>query len=272
MSGSRFYKYQGAGNDFILFEEVVDLSPVVISRLCHRRKGIGADGVIVVDIESDGEARMRIFNADGSEATMCGNGLRCVARRMVDRIETRGGEPVRDVVVACGGKRYRASLVDGEIAVGMGWPSLVEEGPFSGRYGYRIDAGAPHLICITDKIGIGGFSEKARGLRYHDRFAPEGVNVGFASFLAKDHIRLRMYEKGVEGETLACGTGGTAVAFLAWRRYGVTRGIRVEFFSGEFLTFDVVGKDRSSYDIRMSGHAVRVFEGMLSDVSFSRQG
>ena len=198
-----FYKYQGAGNDFILVEDE-DVSSCV-EKLCDRNFGIGADGVILLEDSSLADIKMRIFNADGSEAAMCGNALRCVVLhkgRETISIETKAGICY---VKLLQGKIFATLPYAKEISAPITLPG--------GRLGYHVDTGVPHLIIYEQDLEKKDFVQVAREIRFDERFAPGGVNVSYIK-VDESNIFIRTYERGVENETLACGSGSAAAAFI----------------------------------------------------------
>ena len=231
-----FTKLAGTGNDFVLLD--VRRGPLAsaaahwsdVSRtLCDRRTGIGADGLLVLAPSKVADVRMRIFNPDGSEPSMCGNGVRCLAlfasrhgiRRSEFTIETRAGiqrariRGKNRVNVDLGAPRFLAHI--GALRLGA-WRTLHAD---------VIDSGVPHLICWVKNVKSVDVDAMGRRLRHHRRFQPAGVNVDFVQFLRhrvgknghgpvhRVTVTMRTYERGVEGETRACGTGAGASAASA---------------------------------------------------------
>jgi diaminopimelate epimerase len=201
-----FTKMQGLGNDFVVIEGPMKLDPAEISELCDRRFGIGADGILVVT--SGDPIRMEYWNADGTPAEMCGNGLRCVARYAYDRgwatdrnftVETPIG--IRDVRV-----------LEDTVEVGLGPTSVVGHTTIDGERLHLIDVGNPHAVMVVDdpaKIDVAGLGRRIES----DPQFPQGTNVEFAT-VREGRVDMRVWERGV-GETLACGTGMVAAAFVA---------------------------------------------------------
>lgn len=255
----RFYKYQGTGNDFILIEsETAHFPTHQIKQLCDRRYGIGADGLIFVRRPSNADAEMEIYNADGMRAEMCGNGLRSLVQFLIDR-----GNRQKSFTIVASGKLYKADVEEGKIIVDMGVPKILEEGTIDGLSFFHIDSGVPHFVHFCDDMHQGGFSQIARGLRYHPHFSPSGVNVNFAKLLPSCLLQVRTYERGVEGETHSCGTGGAAACVAAWKKYGIKGLLEVEFPSQERLQFDLLAHDDLLRGLSMRGHAAYVFEGEI---------
>lgn len=210
-----FWKAHGAGNDFVLIDDrsslFPDEDPLLIERLCNRHKGIGADGLILLQSSSLADYKYRIFNSDGKEASMCGNGLRC----LVPFLE----------VLACTKESYQIQTHKGIRKVGrigknifasLGVPFFIQKNTFAFGKLDKIaevwDTGVPHAVFWVDDVSAVDVDSIGRNVRHSPLVAPNGVNVNFASFEASGSVRIRTYERGVEKETLSCGTGAAAVA------------------------------------------------------------
>lgn len=217
MTDLHFTKMQGLGNDFLVVEGPRSFDREEIAALCDRRFGVGGDGVLVVS--RNGGVRMEYWNADGSAAEMCGNGLRCVARYVYDR----GWAPGRDfTVLTADGERGVKVLEDGSVIAELGTPRLGEERVLEG-HGYRlVDMGNPHAVRIVDTPDEIDVEVVGKTLQTH---FPHGSNVEFVS---RDDvgITMRVWERGV-GETMACGTGMAAAAAVAIDQLGVKAPVRV---------------------------------------------
>jgi diaminopimelate epimerase len=206
MRAVSFTKMQGLGNDFVVIDGPFRLDADEIAEICDRHFGIGADGVLVV---TQGDPiRMDYWNADGSAAEMCGNGLRCVARYAYDR----GWAPDRDFTiqtpVGVRGVRVREDDVEAE----LGRPTISGHTTFEGNRLHLIDVGNPHAVLVvedTEQVDVSGLGEKIGT----DSQFPDGTNVEFIS-VSDGEVTMRVWERGV-GETLACGTGMVAAAFVA---------------------------------------------------------
>src|SRR3546814_455488 len=205
MTQISFSKYQGAGNDFIIIDDRSGrICPDVelFSNWCNRRFGIGADGVMLVRNHSELDFEMLYFNADGREGSMCGNGGRCIAA-FARELGITGTE---SRFMAVDGP-HRARISDGEVSLEMKDVSRVEENEGD----YILDTGSPHFIRITNQLTNLDVIGEGRAIRYNDRFREEGINVNFVEPVGQRYA-VRTYERGVEDETFACGTGVTAVA------------------------------------------------------------
>ena len=261
-----FFKYHGCGNDFILIDNrgkrFLKPGPSLVSRLCHRQFGIGADGLILLENSTQADFGMRIFNADGTEAEMCGNGIRCLKRL----IETLGFTKTPCTISTLRSILQLTCRGD-QIAVDMGTVSDVRWNiPLSlnGRSytGHYLNTGVPHLVIFVEDLELVPVLVDGAALRHHSLFQPQGVNVNFAA-CSKNHSHCewsyRTYERGVEGETLACGTGATAVALALMAIEGVRAPISLKTRSGDSLEIDVP----DGLGIQLCGPATFVFQGTV---------
>lgn len=262
-----FVKYSGAGNDFILIDDRAGKFPVdrppLIRLLCDRHFGIGADGICTLSQGTQAPFLMRIFNPDGSEAPMCGNGLRCF-KRFLDHLGLAGTTQSIEV----SGRVLEATTTgDGQVRLGMGHPRALEMGleVMAHERAFPVDlvdTGTPHLLHFVDDVQQVPVAVWGPSLRYHHRFAPAGVNVNFVQRLAPRKLAIRTYERGVEGETLACGTGSTAAALGASWHSKLSRGpVEVQVASGCALVIDFIWDAGGFRDVTMTGPAIRLFSG-----------
>lgn len=251
-----FAKYHGAGNDFILIDDRNKTFPVQdnrwIAKLCQHRFGIGADGLILLQLSEAADYTMRIFNCDGNEVEMCGNGLRCLAHFI-----RRLGDPRSTLRIEAGPYLTTCSFDGENVTVDMGGYRWIEKKIQVGPYAvHAINTGVPHAVVFDTPQG--DFIEAARLIRHHPYFQPEGVNVNFAR-LENGKVRTRTYERGVEDETLACGTGAAAVAVVASELYGFKE-VSIFPASEEELHIKI---DRDT--VTVTGPATFVFGGVLDD-------
>jgi diaminopimelate epimerase len=208
-----FVKYSGNGNDFIIVEEAWEPRPEEITHLCHRHFGIGGDGVILLGKSEKADARMRIFNADGSEAEMCGNGLRCLATYF-DHIQSTKKESylieTMNAIYPVFRKGQSFALEMSEIK-DKNLHDLSSFKDFSGSF--YINTGVPHLVFLANEVAKIDVKKVGAYYRYHSLF-PKGANVTFVEVIDRDGQKAyaRTYERGVEDETYSCGTGLTATA------------------------------------------------------------
>lgn len=256
-----FVKYHGAGNDFLLFDDRAATFPVeepqLIRLLCHRRHGVGADGVILLQNSSRADFRMRIFNADGGEPSMCGNGIRC----LVHFLSSLGIKQESYSIETMHAEHLCRLCTDGRVSVSMGAPRILHQGlSVLGCSVDVIDTGVPHAVLFVSDLQGVDVEGMGRAIRTHPLFQPEGVNVNFALVSSKEEVRLRTYERGVEAETLACGTGTAAVAVAAISRFGCQSPLRLLPLSEEPIEI------RWEEEIEMIGPATAVFQGTLKEI------
>ena len=254
----RFHKYQGAGNDFIMIDDRsgnFNLEKEAIARLCDRRFGIGADGLILLQNDPGSDFRMVYFNADGGEGSLCGNGGRCTVRFAYDlglikdhtRFNAADGEHI-------------ASIDEKEVRLGM---KDVKGISYSGE-AYFLNTGSPHYVEFVpdvDKVDVVG---RGRAIRYGSVYGPiGGTNVNFSESLGENHLRVRTYERGVEDETLACGTGVTACALAAAGIFGWKGPVKVEV-PGGMLSVEFNEEELGQFsNIYLIGPAKYVFQGTI---------
>ena len=244
-----FIKMVGAGNDFILISAQPKMDYTKFTKaVCARNTGIGADGVLIFDKSKTSDFQMRIINADGSEAEMCGNGARCMAAYIVSKhaaanrlfsMETLAGQIVAEA--------------DGEIArVRLSNPKEYKAGIVlkinkQTLHASHIDTGVPHAVIFVEGLSEVDVHSLGRLIRNHDQFKPRGTNANFVEQTREDLVTVRTYERGVEDETLACGTGSVAAAIVAYLHvHPKTKNVHEAFMrvltkSGEILevTFDI---------------------------------
>ncbi len=260
MKEIKFSKYQGTGNDFILIDNrngSFDINASdFIEHLCHRRFGIGSDGLMLLEKSEDSSFFMRYYNSDGRESSMCGNGGRCIAAFAVHCDVVPEGECFSfDAVDG----RHEA-IVEGETVslrmTDVNGVKIEENGMF-------LDTGSPHLIrFVDDPASIDVFKE-GRGLRNHETFAPGGTNVNFVGPVSQGEIEMRTYERGVEDETWSCGTGAVASAIASAVKNGTGNAFVMKVPGGKLkVNFDVEGEGRFS-NIWLKGPAKFVFEGVI---------
>lgn len=252
-----FFKYQGAGNDFILIDDRLSAFPAenhaLIQKLCCRKFGIGADGLILLCLDPQADFLMRIFNSDGCEAGSCGNGLRCLVRFLQEL-----GLPDRRVRIRTGDRIAECFLDGGRPVVDMGAPREVRLRLDTGAGEVHFaDTGVPHAVRFVPDVETVDLHQAGRLLRHHPLFAPEGANADFAAIQPDGSIRVRTFERGVEGETLACGTGAAAVGTIARRLFGLKMPIYLHFSGG---TLEVWEEGERLF---VAGPAEKVFAGIV---------
>jgi diaminopimelate epimerase len=260
-----FAKMHGAGNDFIMIDDRrkrFDDSPELIAALCEQHRGIGADGLILIRDSGNADFRMRYFNRDGGEAEMCGNGARCAALFALEqgvakeKMSFETGAGTVDAEVLERGVRIGIGEVRG-LRLGLALVDNISEIHFA-------ISGVPHAVAIVDDTR--GFSEDdfirtARVVRYHTEFAPNGANFNLAQVLGRNKLAYRTYERGVEAETQACGTGAVAVAVIT-SHLGLTESpVTCETSGGDSLVIDFERTGDGAGNCRLTGPAVVAFTG-----------
>ncbi|HKL37846.1 MAG TPA: diaminopimelate epimerase [Bacteroidales bacterium] len=254
---AHFYKYQGAGNDFIVidnrdgsFQPGID----VIATMCQRKFGIGGDGLMLLEASGDYDFSMRYYNSDGKESTMCGNGGRC----MVAFAHALGLINSSAVFLASDGPHHARILSNGLISINMRDVTEIRQH----RGNHLIDTGSPHFVIHVEDTETVDVIGEGKAIRYNKNIAKDGVNVNFIHCREDQHIHIRTYERGVEDETLACGTGSVAAAISAHLRHPSAKSSYILHAPGGELQvhFDQQNKDTFT-NIWLTGPAEFVFEG-----------
>jgi diaminopimelate epimerase len=264
-----FTKMNGAGNDFVMLDNrdgSLTLDGAQIARLCDRHRGVGADGLLLVEPAQNGaDFRMRYYNADGGEAEMCGNGARCFARYARRVSGTTASEVTFETQAGVIGAKFLGDLVQ----IVMSDPHShrpTESLPVAGRP-LEVDflnTGVPHAVVFVSDLEAVDVLRDGAALRYHDAFAPKGTNANFAAVTGPSAIAIRTYERGVEGETLACGTGVCASAILHHLRTGDPAPISVQVRGGDTLQVGFMKTGGEFRNVTLTGPADFVFDGTLT--------
>lgn len=256
-----FCKYHGTGNDFIILDarhEKIEFNENQIAWLCHRHFGIGADGLIMIEGPVAGKIVMRYFNSDGREASMCGNGGRCMAAWAFQHNITSGSFSF----MAFDGKHHANIMQNGKGLYKVQL-SLKDVKTFEKLDDdYFIDTGSPHLVCFVDDLADCDVITRGRALRHDERFRPGGVNVNFASF-KNEIVHVRTYERGVEDETLSCGTGVTAAALATKLYTGSEKNEWKIITRGGELTVTAGFSGNIFHDIILEGPAQFIYKGEI---------
>jgi diaminopimelate epimerase len=264
-----FTKMHGAGNDFVMIDNLdasVRLSPDQVAELCHRRFGIGADGVLLLEPPNSDQvdATMVYYNADGSRAEMCGNGARCFTAFALKRGLGRDGllcfttdagivsaEAINDL--------YRIELtpptdlnLNRTIELKSGVTTI-----------HSVNTGVPHVVRFVDNVEAVNIRPFGSEIRYHPDFAPAGANVNVAQIDNSGLVRVRTYERGVEDETLACGTGVTAVGIVSHLIHNVAKPVRLQVAGGRELLVDFDKTVSGIEKVTLTGPAATVFAGRV---------
>lgn len=253
-----FYKYQGTGNDFILIDNrdaQKQLTTAQIAQLCHRRFGIGADGLMELRSEAGFDFRMMYYNADGREGSMCGNGGRCLVKFAhfvgIHKSDYR--------FLASDGEHLASIEANGWVRLKMKNVNTIER---HGDYDL-LDTGSPHFVKRVDNITELDVVSEGRSIRYCDRFKTDGVNVNFVEPLSSTKLYVRTYERGVEDETYSCGTGVTAAAIAFAHNDRGFNHVDIQTKGGKlYVEFD--RKDEDVFeDVWLAGPAEKVFDGFI---------
>jgi diaminopimelate epimerase len=264
-----FTKMNGAGNDFVMLDNRAGqfrLDASAIARLCDRHRGVGADGVLAVEAatRADTDFRMRYYNADGGEAEMCGNGARCFAR-FAGRLAAR---PLEQIAFETPAGVIRATFEGERVRLDMSAPRdfraptpLVAAGETLPVH--FIDTGVPHAVVFADDVEKIDVHRLGAALRYHEHFAPRGTNANFVQILEPGRLVIRTYERGVEGETLACGTGAVASALIYAALHGVESPVDVRVRGGDDLRIGFARHAEGFENVTLSGPADFVFAGEI---------
>ncbi len=271
-----FTKMTGAGNDFVLIDnrisrlnlEWVKLAPI----LCNRRYGVGADGLLVIEKHPQLSFTMNYFNADGSYGGMCGNGARCAALYEMERLNIS-----QITFHALSYDYYVTKNSHNTFLLKMKDPTTIRANIELNYHDhklefYAVDTGSPHAVLfwdsidsnLQDNININGIGSLGKDIRFSNYFAPAGINVNFVRIINSQTITLRTYERGVEDETLACGTGAVASAIIASLVRGVTSPVTIHTKSNEVLSVQFEKEGNRYFNIFLEGPAKIVFEGQIN--------
>lgn len=250
-----FSKMHGAGNDFILIDDregVVPADGRRLAAMAAQRTGVGCEGVILVQKSDNADFKMRFFNPDGSEAELCGNGARCVAAFARDIGAVSGRVMCFETL---------AGIVDAEIVDEMNVKVWMPEP--KGLDGDFVNSGVPHKIVAVDSVGRIDVEKEGRQIRLADEYAPHGTNVDFACYRPPHRVSVRTYERGVEAETGACGTGAVAVAVVGVSKYAMEFPVKVKTVEGYELVVDGEYENGIFSSITLSGPVKKVFDGVI---------
>lgn len=253
----KFYKYQGTGNDFVMIDNRDNSFPKenisLVAKLCDRRFGIGADGLILLENDEQTDFRMVYYNSDGNQSSMCGNGGRCIVA-FAQRLGIIGD---KTTFIATDGLHF-ATIENNVISLQM---KDVDDVKITDEYVY-LNTGSPHHVVLVEDLEKYDVKNQGAKIRYSDLYGKEGTNVNFVTQITEDFFAVRTYERGVEDETLSCGTGATAVAIAM---YALKKTNSTE------ISIKVIGGDlkvsfckRDGYEeVFLKGKADFVFEGNI---------
>ena len=270
MKKIEFWKMNGSGNDFILIDNrdgtvAEEEMGLLVKSTCRRRESVGADGLIFVTGSDRFDFDWRYFNADGGEVEMCGNGSRCVARfaylKGIAHSKMTFGTLAGPVSAEVMGRMVKVLMpdpsglkVDIDLSREAGWLSVD-----------FINTGVPHVVVQVEDLSRHPVFEQGRSIRYHDMFSPEGTNADFMKVLGRDALEIRTYERGVEDETLACGTGAIASALVASARDMVTSPVKVRTKGGEALKIHFRKKGEAFTQVWLEGSTSIVYQAQLNE-------
>ncbi len=265
MGSWEFNKMHGAGNDFIMIVDMDGSFPEsvgLVSSLCELHRGIGADGLILIRPSSTSDFRMLYFNRDGHEAEMCGNGARCAALLSFEQ-----GVTGRSMVFETRSGMVKANVDDDGVQINIGNVDDLQLGMeiegVAGELHYAV-CGVPHALMLADDTASysdADFVKIARTVRFNERFNPGGVNFNLASITGSNSLKYRTYERGVEAETLACGTGAVAVAVMCEHLGLVESPVECSTGGGDSLLVEFTAMEEGGLDCRLKGPAEISFTG-----------
>jgi len=263
----RFTKMNGAGNDFVMLDNRggdIELSAAQVARICDRHRGVGADGILLLEKSTNGaDFRMRYYNSDGGEAEMCGNGARCFAR-FAHEVARTPEKVSFETPAGIIGAQLHGDLVTLNMSdpsdMRLNMPLQVEGEETVVHY---INSGVPHVIVPVSRVDVVHVSTQGAAIRRHKMFSPKGANVNFLEKRGPRKIAIRTYERGVENETLACGTGVVASALIFGATENVDGPIGVLVRGGDELTVGFERNGESFANVTLAGPAEFVFEGTI---------
>jgi diaminopimelate epimerase len=255
----KFHKYQGTGNDFVMIDNRQDVFPKndvkLIEQLCDRRFGIGADGLILLENDTETDFRMVYYNSDGNESSMCGNGGRCIVAfaKSLNVINNQ------TTFIATDGLHHALIQENGIVSLQM---KDVDQVKINTDYVF-LNTGSPHHVLLIDDLVNYDIKTNGAKIRYSDLYGKAGSNVNFVKQISENHFALRTYERGVEDETLSCGTGATAVA-IAMHAIGKTNATEIDIdVQGGMLKVTFEKQNDTYKKVHLIGLATFVFEGEI---------
>ncbi len=266
MQPVQFYKMVASGNDFIVIDnrkKIISDPKKLGAKICPPHIGVGSDGLLLIDSSKKADFSLRIVNADGSEAEACGNGYRCVARFAHEKL---GFKPkmIFDTLAGVIEVEVKGEHVSVLMAEPKNYRKDVEV-KVNGRTLKMdfINTGVPHAVIYSEGIERIPVVEIGRAVRYHEEFKPQGTNVNFIEFVGSNKIKIRTYERGVEDETLACGTGSVAAALVSALTGRISSPVQIETKGGEMLEVSFEIKNGKPTKVFLHGNADYVYEGKL---------
>ncbi|MCC5843813.1 MAG: diaminopimelate epimerase [Verrucomicrobia bacterium] len=263
-----FWKMHGAGNDFVLIDDREQTFPDADNDLIHSlarpKYGVGCEGVILIQPSETADFRMRFYNPDGGEVEMCGNGARCVAR-LAHEIDAAPRKMAFDTVA---GLIHAEVLKHDQVRLTMtdpkDWTLNGELDMEEQKLPYHfVNSGVPHVVLVVEDLSHADVATIGAAIRYHSRFQPAGTNVNLIEITGPDSLAIRTYERGVEAETLACGTGMVAAGLVAGSLGLVSIPVNITCASGDVLQINYEATDHGATNVTLTGPAVHVFKGEI---------
>ena len=264
-----FTKAVATGNDFVIVDNrssIVKDAAAFAKKVCARKLSIGSDGLLLVERSDKCDFRMRILNPNGSEAEMCGNGSRCIALFAAQK-----GIAKQDMTIETLAGALKATVRSGVVKIMMTEPKdirwnfclMIHKCPYKLSF---VNTGVPHVVHFVDDLENIDVNNIGSYLRNHDEFSPEGTNADFVKVTGKNSISVRTYERGVEDETLACGTGSVASALISSDAEGMESPVTVNTRSGEKLKVYFERIEGVFKNVFLEGKAEMVYEGVINNV------
>ncbi|WP_372679649.1 diaminopimelate epimerase [Desulfosarcina sp.] len=263
-----FFKMSGSGNDFIIIDNREAVVPEnqltqLVTGACRRKMSVGADGMILIESSASLDFKWRFFNADGSLPDMCGNGARCAAR-----FAFLHGIADRQMAFETLAGTIEATVGDDTVKIRMTAPRDLKTGTQLDVEGTptavaSVNTGVPHVVMVVDDIEAVAVTKTGRLIRYHPDYAPDGTNVNFVTVNENGRIFIRTYERGVEDETLACGTGNVAAALILAHERGLTSPVTLTTRGGGSLTVHFSTHGGRYRDVFLEGDARVIYRGDL---------
>ena len=261
----KFTKAVATGNDFIIVDdrrgEIGAKLSAVAKKMCDRKWAVGADGLLAIEQSKKADFKMRIFNSDGSEAEMCGNGSRCIAL-YASREKIAANNMTIETIAGILGASVAGDVVKVKLTepkdIKWNFCLMINKCPYKVNF---VDTGVPHVVHFVDDLENIDVKNIGSHIRHHGEFSPEGTNADFVKLVDKHSIKIRTYERGVEDETLACGTGAVASAIISAETEKMSSPVTVETRSGEKVRvyFEMVNGDFKN--VCLEGKAKLVYEG-----------
>jgi diaminopimelate epimerase len=256
----QFDKYQGAGNDFVILDNRLGnyngLTTAQIAFICDRHRGIGADGLILINSDSTADFEMQYFNSDGNESTLCGNGGRCAVAFAYGKNIINNTTKFNTI------DGFHSAIYENSMQVKLEMKDVTEFSEVGSAL--VLDTGSPHYIQLVEDVKAVNIQKEGSAIRHSDDFLPGGINVNFVEKEDPTHYKIRTYERGVEGETLACGTGTVAAALAMHYKSESANATELHFKAlGGDLTVSFEVSNGDYHFIFLTGPAVFVFSGSI---------